>query len=89
MDLYELNEAFSAQSIAVKEQLGLEPAKTNVNGGAVGLWATRSAPPARAFSLCCFTTWPGATPSAASPRSAWAAGMRWRWRWSDLAIDRA
>jgi len=36
-DLYELNEAFSVQAIAVMEQLGLDPAKTNVNGGAVAL----------------------------------------------------
>ena len=37
VDLYQLNEAFSVQAIAVIEQLGLDPAKTNVNGGAVAL----------------------------------------------------
>jgi acetyl-CoA C-acetyltransferase len=37
VDLYELNEAFSVQAVAVIEQLGLDPAKTNVNGGAVAL----------------------------------------------------
>jgi len=37
VDLFELNEAFAAQVIAVIEQLGLDPAKTNVNGGAVAL----------------------------------------------------
>jgi len=37
VDLYELNEAFSVQAIAVMEQLRLDPAKTNVNGGAVAL----------------------------------------------------
>jgi acetyl-CoA C-acetyltransferase len=37
VDLYELNEAFAVQAIAVMEQLGLDPAKTNVNGGAVAL----------------------------------------------------
>lgn len=37
VDLFELNEAFSVQAIAVIEQLGLDPAKTNVNGGAVAL----------------------------------------------------
>ena len=37
VDLYELNEAFSVQAIAVIEQLGLNPAKVNVNGGAVAL----------------------------------------------------
>ena len=35
--LFELNEAFAVQAIAVTEQLGLDPAKTNVNGGAVAL----------------------------------------------------
>jgi acetyl-CoA C-acetyltransferase len=37
VDLFELNEAFAVQAIAVIEQLGLNPAKTNVNGGAVAL----------------------------------------------------
>ena len=37
VDLYELNEAFSVQAIAVIQELGLDPAKTNVNGGAVAL----------------------------------------------------
>jgi acetyl-CoA C-acetyltransferase len=37
VDLYELNEAFAVQAIAVMEQLGLDPTQTNVNGGAVAL----------------------------------------------------
>ena len=37
VDLFELNEAFSVQAIAVMEQLGLNPEKVNVNGGAVAL----------------------------------------------------
>jgi acetyl-CoA C-acetyltransferase len=37
VDLIELNEAFSVQAIAVTEQLHLDPAKVNVNGGAVAL----------------------------------------------------
>jgi acetyl-CoA C-acetyltransferase len=37
VDLFELNEAFAVQAIAVIEQLGLDPSKTNVNGGAVAL----------------------------------------------------
>jgi 3-oxoadipyl-CoA thiolase len=35
IDLIELNEAFAAQSIACIEQLGLDPARVNVNGGAI------------------------------------------------------
>jgi len=37
VDLVELNEAFSVQAIAVMRELGLDPAKVNVNGGAVAL----------------------------------------------------
>jgi acetyl-CoA C-acetyltransferase len=37
VDLFELNEAFAVQALAVIERLGLDPAKTNVNGGAVAL----------------------------------------------------
>lgn len=35
IDLIESNEAFAAQAIAVQDQLGFDPAKTNVYGGAV------------------------------------------------------
>ncbi len=37
LDLAEVNEAFAAQSLAVIRELGLEPAKVNVNGGAIAL----------------------------------------------------
>jgi len=37
VDLVELNEAFAVQALAVIQELGLDPAKTNVNGGAVAL----------------------------------------------------
>lgn len=37
VDLYEINEAFSVQAIAVIEQLRLSPEKVNVNGGSVAL----------------------------------------------------
>ena len=37
VDLFELNEAFSVQAIAVLQQLGIDPKKVNVNGGAVAL----------------------------------------------------
>ena len=36
-DLYEANEAFAAQSVAVKKELGFDPDKLNVNGGAIAL----------------------------------------------------
>jgi acetyl-CoA C-acetyltransferase len=37
LDLIELNEAFAAQSIAVNRELGLDPDRINVNGGAIAL----------------------------------------------------
>lgn len=37
LDLIELNEAFAAQGLAVIRELGLDPEKVNVNGGAIAL----------------------------------------------------
>ena len=37
VDLIELNEAFAVQALAVIQELALDPARTNVNGGAVAL----------------------------------------------------
>jgi acetyl-CoA C-acetyltransferase len=37
VDLFELNEAFAVQAVAVLKELGIDPSKVNVNGGAVAL----------------------------------------------------
>ncbi|XP_067950898.1 acetyl-CoA acetyltransferase, cytosolic-like [Watersipora subatra] len=37
VDLFELNEAFAAQSLAVVKQLGCEAVKVNVNGGSIAI----------------------------------------------------
>jgi acetyl-CoA C-acetyltransferase len=37
VDLFEFNEAFAAQSLAVVRELGVDPARVNVNGGAIAL----------------------------------------------------
>jgi 3-oxoadipyl-CoA thiolase len=37
LDLVELNEAFASQAVACIDELGLDPAKVNVNGGAIAL----------------------------------------------------
>jgi len=37
VDLFELNEAFSVQGVAVIRELGIDPLKVNVHGGAVAL----------------------------------------------------
>jgi acetyl-CoA acyltransferase len=37
VDVFELNEAFASQSVAVIEELGVDPARVNVDGGAIAL----------------------------------------------------
>jgi len=37
VDLFELNEAFAAQACAVNQELGIDPTKVNVNGGAIAI----------------------------------------------------
>ncbi len=37
IDLFELNEAFAAQALAVSKELGLNPERVNVNGGAIAI----------------------------------------------------
>ena len=37
VDLYEINEAFSGSTVAVLNELGLDPSKINVNGGSVAI----------------------------------------------------
>jgi hypothetical protein len=37
VDLYELNEAFASQSLAVARDLGVDKSKVNVSGGAIAL----------------------------------------------------
>jgi acetyl-CoA C-acetyltransferase len=37
IDLFELNEAFAAQSVAVVRELKIDPGRVNVNGGAIAL----------------------------------------------------
>ena len=37
VDLFEINEAFAAQMVAIIKELGLDAARVNVNGGAIAL----------------------------------------------------
>jgi acetyl-CoA C-acetyltransferase len=50
VDLFELNEAFSVQALAVNRELELDPAKVNVNGGAVAIGHPIGASGARVLS---------------------------------------
>ena len=51
LDLVELNEAFASQSVAVMRELGLDPEKTNVNGGAIALGHPLGASGARLITM--------------------------------------
>jgi acetyl-CoA acetyltransferase family protein len=50
IDLIELNEAFAAQSIPCIRELGLDPTKVNVNGGAIAIGHPLGSTGARIFT---------------------------------------
>ena len=54
LDLVEANEAFAAQAVAVGKQLGLDPEKLNVNGGAIALGHPIGASGARVLTTLLF-----------------------------------
>jgi acetyl-CoA C-acetyltransferase len=54
LDLIEANEAFAAQACAVNKDLGLDPAKVNVNGGAIALGHPIGASGARVLTTLLF-----------------------------------
>ena len=54
LDLIESNEAFAAQACAVMKDLGLDPEKTNVNGGAIALGHPIGASGARVLTTLLF-----------------------------------
>ncbi|MEQ1574810.1 MAG: acetyl-CoA C-acetyltransferase [Vicinamibacterales bacterium] len=54
VDLFEVNEAFAVQAVAVLRELGLDPAKVNVNGGAVALGHAIGASGARILTTLLF-----------------------------------
>ena len=54
LDLIEANEAFAAQACAVNKDLGWDPAKVNVNGGAIALGHPIGASGARVLNTLLF-----------------------------------
>ncbi len=54
LDLIEANEAFAAQACAVNKELGLDPAKVNVNGGAIAIGHPIGASGARILTTLLF-----------------------------------
>jgi acetyl-CoA C-acetyltransferase len=54
LDLIEANEAFAAQAIAVNRDMGWDPAKVNVNGGAIAIGHPIGASGARVLNTLLF-----------------------------------
>jgi len=54
LDLIEANEAFAAQAIAVNREMGWDPAKVNVNGGAIAIGHPIGASGARVLNTLLF-----------------------------------
>jgi acetyl-CoA acetyltransferase family protein len=54
IDLFEVNEAFAPQYLAVEKELGLPREKTNVNGGAIALGHPLAASGARITTTLCY-----------------------------------
>jgi acetyl-CoA C-acetyltransferase len=55
VDLFELNEAFSVQAVAVMRELGIDPGRVNVHGGAVALGHPIGASGARILTTLLYT----------------------------------
>ncbi len=80
VDLFEINEAFAAQMVAIIKELGLDAARVNVNGGAIALGHPIGASGARVLTTLLYAMKDARCQAEASPRCASAAGMGWRWR---------
>jgi acetyl-CoA C-acetyltransferase len=78
VDLFELNEAFSVQALAVIRDLGLDPAKVNVHGGSVAIGHPIGASGARVLVTLLYAMQRHGKRRALRPY-AWAAAMPWRW----------
>ena len=77
LDLIESNEAFAAQSLCVVRELGLDPAKVNVNGGAIAIGHPIGASGARILTTLLHEM------NRRTQRRAWrrfASAAAWAWR---------
>ena len=82
VDLYEINEAFSVQAIAVIEQLRLDPRKVNVNGGSVALGHPIGCSGARIL-VTLLHEMVRRDARGGLPPFAWVAATPWQWRLND------
>ena len=69
LDVVEINEAFSAVALASTKELGIDPEKVNVNGGAIAIGHPIGMSGAR-ITLHAALSWPAAVPATPSPRCA-------------------
>ena len=79
VDLYEINEAFSVQQVALGKVLGIPRERHNVLGGAVALGHPIGASGARILTTLLQCYWRTAGRKRASRRCVWAAGTPWQW----------
>ncbi len=82
VDLFELNEAFSVQALAVNRELGAGSGRVNVHGGAVALGHPIGASGGGGAGEAACTRWRSGARRGESRRCAWAEEMRSDWRWS-------
>jgi acetyl-CoA C-acetyltransferase len=57
VDLFEVNEAFAVVTMAAMKDIGIDPAKVNVNGGAVALGHPIGATGARIITTLIYALW--------------------------------
>ena len=81
VDLFEINEAFSVQAVAVMRELGIDPARVNVHGGAVALGHPIGASGARVLTTLLYAM----KRRNAPPRHRRAVPRRRQWR--ALAVE--
>ena len=84
-DLIELNEAFASQAVAVTRECGFDPARVNVNGGAVALGHPIGASGARILTTLLYAMKDRGKKTRA--RVAVPRRRRTRWRWRSSAVD--
>ncbi len=87
IDLFELNEAFAVQSLAVSRELQLDPARVNIHGGAIALGHPIGASGARILTTLLYAL--RARKRALRRRGACASAAAWASRWPSKPCDRA